>query len=139
MSERLAFVVSDLDEMFLVLNQLAEEERCDHAVYRGTVGAQGRAIQRLLAGDSATNISQEFFAAGRLNELAELWVEGLAVKWRAIRGTSVSRCELPPYRFVGKKHWVQTSDTTGSSESTTTQVNLAAFDVYVPQWSTINT
>jgi acyl transferase domain-containing protein len=61
--------------------------------------------------DDVDAIVDAWIARGKFGKLLDLWVKGLAIDWRRLRGdTPVRRISLPTYPFARERYWIQTGD-----------------------------
>ncbi|MEX3547624.1 MAG: amino acid adenylation domain-containing protein [Burkholderia sp.] len=105
MTHRLAFVADDISGLqrqmsaHLAGRKLGHEGDCD----------RGQALLQAFEhdGDSARLFAQ-WAAAGKLNKLAALWVQGLSLDWALLHGTRrPRRISLPTYPFERTRHWLE--------------------------------
>src|SRR5260370_41220618 len=97
MEERLAIVVSGVDELIDRLGEWSERGSSAN-IYDGNVGP---------------HINRSKFAkpAGQsLNEIASVWVAGEEVDWDNLYpGTKPPRIALPTYPFARERYWISDS------------------------------
>ncbi|MEX3525939.1 MAG: amino acid adenylation domain-containing protein [Burkholderia sp.] len=105
MTHRLAFVADDMSGLqrqlsdHLAGRKLGHEGDCD----------RGQALLQAFEhdGDSARLFAQ-WAAAGKLDKLAALWVQGLSLDWALLHGTRrPRRVSLPTYPFERTRHWLE--------------------------------
>ncbi|MEX3556994.1 MAG: amino acid adenylation domain-containing protein [Burkholderia sp.] len=105
MTHRLAFVAEDMSDLrrqisdHLAGRKLGHEGDCD----------RGHALLQAFEhdGDSARLFAQ-WAAAGKLDKLAALWVQGLSLDWALLHGTQrPHRVSLPTYPFERTRHWLE--------------------------------
>jgi acyl transferase domain-containing protein len=112
-SERLAVVVSDIDQLEKQLQQFLDETPSPFA-YRGSVkSGEAERSRQLVEGE----VGAEFIAAvarsRQLNKLAHLWVTGVAVDWALLYPERHPvRVSLPTYPFARQRYWI--ADVLGS-------------------------
>ncbi|MGG1946945.1 SDR family NAD(P)-dependent oxidoreductase [Trinickia sp. NRRL B-1857] len=107
MSARLALVVSSVDELREKLARYARRDQPIADLYRGDVkGGQG-AMTAFSADEEWQEAVEKWIARGKLGKLAEVWVQGLAVPWEKLYGsTRPRRSSLPTYPFARERYWV---------------------------------
>jgi acyl transferase domain-containing protein/NADP-dependent 3-hydroxy acid dehydrogenase YdfG len=100
MEERLALVVSDMNELVARLDDWRRGGAADD-VYRGTVRQRGGANRR----------GRQVTAAGASTpaDLASQWVAGQEVDWECSYARLPRRVTLPAYPFARERHWVTDS------------------------------
>ncbi|MEX3612467.1 MAG: amino acid adenylation domain-containing protein [Burkholderia gladioli] len=105
MTHRLAFVAEDMSGLrrqladHLAGRKLGHEGDCD----------RGHAVLQAFEhdGDSARLFAQ-WAAAGKLDKLAALWVQGLSLDWTLLHGARrPRRVSLPTYPFERTRHWLE--------------------------------
>src|SRR5262245_32536055 len=102
MEERLALVVSNLDEL---INRLSEwsQRQSSADVYRGSLGPR-RGSGR------PSKVAQSVLREGSLRELASARAAGEDVKWESLySGTRPRRIGLPTYPFARERYWITDS------------------------------
>ena len=116
MEERLAFMVSSLDELAEELGAILVGQRSGSDLYRGT--ARGRALPdkdtvTLFAADEDLHAAVDaWIAKGKYDKVLSLWVKGLTFDWRRLYGTDKPygtpprRISLPTYPFDRQRYWV---------------------------------
>ena len=111
MAERLALVVSDIEEL---------KQRFGEFLRGDTEGPwyRGRAPNR--KGDSAR------VDAGNLAELAKLWVTGVSVDWRLLhRSPLPKRLSLPTYPFARERYWIAAAESRPAADKPTAETTTA--------------
>ncbi|MFF7651727.1 beta-ketoacyl synthase N-terminal-like domain-containing protein [Streptomyces sp. NPDC007983] len=100
MTERAAFVVRDLAGLIAGLKALAAGESAAEGCHRGTASGAGT-VAGLFAGDPELGeVVGKWLDLGKLDKVAELWVNGVPVDWRAAhRRGGAGRIPLPGYPF----------------------------------------
>ncbi len=125
MHERLIFEVKSLAELkdrlkrFLTTGEIVGR--------RGRVTAKSKAKSLLAAGDEDTReLIAAWAAKGKLDKLAELWIQGVAVDWRLIDNQNARRISLPTYPFAREHfeapHKTSTTDLTAPSATSAASV-----------------
>jgi acyl transferase domain-containing protein len=102
MEERLALVVSNVDEL---INRLSEwgQRQSPADVYRGSLGPR-RGSGR------PSKVAQSVLRERSLRELASMWAAGEDVKWESLySGTRPRRIDLPTYPFARERYWITDS------------------------------
>lgn len=98
MEERLALVVTDMQELITKLRQYVSGEYPREGFYRGSVGQQD---------DSPIAASQilAVVQSGALSEIARLFVQGANIPWELLYPQKPRRVSLPTYPFERERHW----------------------------------
>lgn len=108
MEERLALVVSGLDELRLKLSQYCQGAGLVAGLFRGNTGT-GK-------GDPAavpeTVDTASLLGEGKLEELAALWVTGRGEPdWKLLYGAGTPRViPLPTYPFARERYWIDSGE-----------------------------
>ncbi|WP_415822602.1 polyketide synthase dehydratase domain-containing protein, partial [Bordetella tumbae] len=107
---RLALVVGSVDELKRKLLAYEQDEASLEDVYQGEVRRGQEVLSAFAADEDLREVIGKWLARGKVNKLAELWVQGLAVDWSALYGESrPSRVSLPTYPFAKGRYWVPES------------------------------
>ncbi|WP_415822604.1 polyketide synthase dehydratase domain-containing protein, partial [Bordetella tumbae] len=104
---RLAMVVTSVEELTRKLLAYEQRETSLEDVYEGEVKRGQEMLSAFAADEDLRELIDKWLARGKVSKLAELWVQGLAVDWSALYGTSrPSRISLPTYPFAKERYWV---------------------------------
>ena len=120
MPERLALVVSNVEELKQKLAAYVTNEVNNASFYQGNVGnrkAKSPSVALEISGSSVqTLIDQK-----DLEKLAELWVLGEEIDWKLFENTNLpQRLSLPTYPFARERYWF-----TGSAKKETEKNNYS--------------
>jgi acyl transferase domain-containing protein/enoyl-CoA hydratase/carnithine racemase/acyl carrier protein/SAM-dependent methyltransferase len=109
MEERLALVVSSVDQLTEKLQAfVAGTEEIDDA-YRGAVKRNKEALSLFSADDLQLTIDH-WIATRKLGKLAELWARGMDLDWNKLYAEArPHRISLPVYPFARERYWIQTA------------------------------
>lgn len=104
MAVRAAFVVQNLDELRGKLQALAKGDAACPQLWRGDV-RKSREMTSLLGDDAMAVTVQLWMARGRLDRLAEVWVQGGKVAWSGLypQQGRMPRISLPGYPFAQQR------------------------------------
>jgi polyketide synthase PksN len=105
MAFRLACVVHSLDEL---RDRLADylEGRPAPSLYTGDAGRGNDVLGVFSAQEELQEAVDKWLQRGKLEPLAKLWAQGLAVDWRGLyRETCPRRISLPTYPFASERYW----------------------------------
>ncbi|WP_193173346.1 SDR family NAD(P)-dependent oxidoreductase [Nisaea nitritireducens] len=101
MEERVAFEASDMDGLLKGLRSIAMGESTSKTHWHGHSKQREGAATLLVDDDDAEELIARWLAKGRLHKLAELWVTGGGLDWRALHGSGTPRrVRLPGYPFA---------------------------------------
>jgi acyl transferase domain-containing protein/NAD(P)-dependent dehydrogenase (short-subunit alcohol dehydrogenase family)/acyl carrier protein len=104
-NERLALVVSGIEELVEKLERFANGETGIEGLSRGNVKT---GIEKTTGYD---RIVHEMELSKDLQSLAELWIKGVEIDWAALyRGYSPRRITLCGYPFERESYWIHTVD-----------------------------
>ena len=122
MSERLALVVSSLDELKQKLKLYLDEQQNIEHFYHGNV----RDGKEQLKSDSEINLLLNEHA---LSKLAEQWVYGQQIDWSKLKASGQNkRISLPAYPFAKERYWFASSKQRSSSVSASdSALNAASY------------
>jgi acyl transferase domain-containing protein len=102
MEERLALVVSNVDEL---INRLSDwsQRQSSADVYRGSLGPRRGSTH-------SSKVAQAAMGEQSLIDLASRWAAGEDVDWESLSaGTTLGRIGLPTYPFARERYWVTDS------------------------------
>ncbi|WP_438426452.1 SDR family NAD(P)-dependent oxidoreductase [Aquimarina macrocephali] len=102
MSERLAIVASNREELIIRLKGWEQQNESDH-IFRGKLNPK-RGRKKMLNNEEEL---RSLFEAGDLDKLAQLWVTGVEMDWeRLYTQDKPNRIPLPTYPFAKERYWV---------------------------------
>lgn len=108
MSERLAIKSSSFEELKDKLLRFSQGENEIAGLYAGRVQGKKTGKDTQENNNSLQEKVGEALAAGRLEEIAGLWVTGEYIDWKALYGGDVPvRAPLPTYPFAKERYWVE--------------------------------
>ncbi|HIE00798.1 MAG TPA: alpha/beta fold hydrolase [Thiotrichaceae bacterium] len=123
MEERLAMVVSSLDEVKDKLTQYAQGQTDIERFYRGHVKTEQ--AEPLLDGREGEAFLKIIIQDQKLSKLAQLWVSGVEIDWTLLSPHhKPQRISLPTYPFARERYWLPESTTRlPNSASVATQLH----------------
>ncbi len=117
MVERLAMVVSDLNEVKEKLTQYAQEPTRIKNCYRGNVKTNQTQSELLLDGRAGKEFLRMIIEDRELTKLARLWVSGVDIDWQLLYPNQKPlRIPLPTYPFAKERHWIPISEPSSQKE-----------------------
>ncbi|MFE6775903.1 SDR family NAD(P)-dependent oxidoreductase [Streptomyces sp. NPDC057702] len=106
MEQRLAIVAADLGELTSALAAYVAGEPGTARVYTGDSRGAGRQSKLLVGLFEDSDMMSGLLRERRLDKIAELWVEGIAVDWALLYDQPPRRVPLPGYAFARERCWV---------------------------------
>ena len=106
MEERIVFLVKDIPGLIEKLEAYREGKERISDCWHGHV-KEGKNTARFFAADEDMQEAVEkWIAKGKLNNIAELWTEGVAINWELLYGERrPQRISLPTYPFARERYW----------------------------------
>ncbi|OQW99428.1 MAG: hypothetical protein BWK80_63000, partial [Desulfobacteraceae bacterium IS3] len=116
MEERLAFVVSDLEDVKNKLMRCFSGETEDF--YRGNIRDK-KAESLLIDGEAGQEFLRIIIKKKDFGNIARLWVSGADIDWKLFYsdGDIPMRISLPTYPFAKTRHWIPVSERKASQPS----------------------
>ncbi|MEA2488887.1 MAG: polyketide synthase PksN, partial [Acidobacteriota bacterium] len=107
MEERLAFVVTSVDELFGKMQAWLAGEQGLEQTWQASV-KRGNEWLSLFSSDADLQQTVGRWVAGkRLSRVLELWVKGLELDWSMLYGEQrPQRISLPAYPFARERYWI---------------------------------
>ena len=107
MTERLALVVSSIDELRELLSDFSQGKPAGDKTFRGNVKNNKERADILLDGREGKEFLEIIISDRKLSKLAQLWVSGVELDWKLLYSDNTySRVSLPGYPFERKRYWV---------------------------------
>lgn len=115
MEERLALVVTSLEELAGKLSRYAQGEQNIDGLYAGNVRQSKQRSELLLEGREGVEFVETVIEQRKWQKLAQLWLLGVDIDWRLLHRTAdgslqaLRRISLPTYPFARVRHWLPQS------------------------------
>ncbi len=120
MKARAAFLVTSLSELADRLKAFTDGKEDIENYWQGHVEKGLRRSQLFDSDDDAREMIAKWITKGKLNQVAELWVQGGVIDWMLLYGAALPcRIHLPTYPFVKDHYWLDQK----------TSVETSGFDV----------
>ncbi|MBU8854954.1 SDR family NAD(P)-dependent oxidoreductase [Bacillus sp. FJAT-26377] len=120
MNERLAFVVSDLDDLLLKLKSFCKGTQ-EVEVLNGSVKRDIEKLELILEGKNEETLYNNMIVDKNYLQLARLWTYGADIDWESLYNdtNNPNRISLPVYPFLKESYWIKNGnqlfqETTGS-------------------------
>jgi acyl transferase domain-containing protein/enoyl-CoA hydratase/carnithine racemase/acyl carrier protein len=116
MDERLAFVVSSLDELAEKLQAFVDGDK-GAGLHQARVKRNDAALSMFSGDGDLQQTIGKWIADGKQSKLLELWTKGLDVDWSGLYGASKpQRVALPVYPFAKERFWIETTKRNGAED-----------------------
>lgn len=102
MEYRVAFVVSDSDELARSLRNFLEESSAD---YYGRAHNDLAIVSTMGSDEDMRETIRRWRSKGKLRNIAALWVAGAEIDWEILRYGDETRVSLPTYPFAKRTCW----------------------------------
>ncbi|ETR70538.1 MAG: hypothetical protein OMM_08741, partial [Candidatus Magnetoglobus multicellularis str. Araruama] len=106
MDERLAMVVSDMDELIEKLFQFTQKTKNQTGIYTGNSKQHDKKRDLLVSGEEGKIFINAILQAKNVSKIAQLWVSGIDIDWQLLYDTPPKRIALPTYPFEKKRYWI---------------------------------
>jgi acyl transferase domain-containing protein/acyl carrier protein/SAM-dependent methyltransferase len=126
MEERLAIVVSSVEELADKLSRFACGEQSITGLYIGNVRQNKQRSELLLDGKEGAAFIQTVIEERKWEKLAQLWLLGVEVDWSLLHCKADGsreqrrRISLPTYPFARIRHWLPEATAVATKESPST-------------------
>lgn len=114
MDVRLAFTAASITEVGERLSRFIAEPNSDVDIFFAQV-TDNTTVSTLSADDEFSELLATWLEKGRLEKVADLWVQGLDIDWSDVYLNRINpeKISLPTYPFARERYWVElTSDST---------------------------
>ncbi|WP_142312730.1 polyketide synthase dehydratase domain-containing protein, partial [Bacillus wiedmannii] len=110
MEERLALIVSSVEELKDKLNSIIQGGQSLENVFFGNVKENKGISGLLVKGKAGKEFIRIAVIEKELSQLCELWVLGIEIEWKLLYSKQVpNRISLPSYPFIRERHWLSES------------------------------
>ncbi|MCR8993898.1 SDR family NAD(P)-dependent oxidoreductase [Brevibacillus laterosporus] len=107
MEERLALIVSSLDELEQKLQQFLHGKQGIADLYRGQVKSNKETLGIFAADEELQEGINQWIHRRKYAKLLHFWVRGLSIDWNKLYGENKPRCiSMPTYSFARETYWL---------------------------------
>jgi len=108
MEERLAIIAENMESLRGKLQEYCCGKTGGEGIFTGNTGRNASKKSLLVDDEDVKEIISKWFAKGKLNKVAEAWVEGLNIDWNLVERVGVcKRVSLPVYPFAKDRYWIE--------------------------------
>lgn len=109
MEARLIFLVDNKQQLIENLKAFLDGDSTKENIWHKQVKQQ----KRFRRGENSEAMLQQWMLEGRLDKIAQAWIEGVPLNWDSLYGlestlAKPARVSLPTYPFAKVRHWVPT-------------------------------
>ena len=115
LEERLVVLVSSTEEIVQKFTAWLENPQASAGVWHARVKLSGARPHIFEADEDLQQAVQQWVAKGKLNKLAQLWIEGNFKDWTSLYQQTPQRIHLPTYPFAKDRYWI--SESTSQTET----------------------
>ncbi|MEJ8307086.1 SDR family NAD(P)-dependent oxidoreductase [Saccharibacillus sacchari] len=148
MDERLAIIVSDVQELSDKLHMCLEENSTEESVFSGNVKEQGSLSKLFMNGKEGDEFLRILIREKGWDKLAQLWVSGVPINWSLLYSgdSRPEKVSIPTYPFEKKRYWLPENHITGvnkqslravATREATTSPTLGNTVLYCNKWKPI--
>jgi FkbH-like protein len=106
MEERVAFVVSNIEQLINKLKEYAGGKRNNKNIFSGNIKTPRKLLKDLYE-DMEDSFVELLISQGKLTKLAQMWILGVDIKWDTVyQYKNPKRVSLPGYQFEGERFWI---------------------------------
>ncbi|HDR8161562.1 TPA: SDR family NAD(P)-dependent oxidoreductase [Bacillus cereus] len=110
MEERLALIVSSMEELKQKLQVYCADNSIMDGIYRNTVKPDQDEVE-LLEGTEGKEFMRSLIQNNKLDKVAKFWTKGIEIDWDIFYlDNSPCRVSLPTYPFAGESYWVKSKE-----------------------------
>ncbi|MBF0450685.1 MAG: SDR family NAD(P)-dependent oxidoreductase, partial [Candidatus Magnetomorum sp.] len=110
MDERLAMVVSNMEELIEKLSQFTKKSNDQPGIYTGNQIQQTDKKDVLIGGEAGKLFIQNIYQTKDLNRIAHLWTLGFKIDWNLLYDSPPRRISLlPTYPFEKDCYWISST------------------------------
>lgn len=121
LEERLALVVSTMDELIDTLREYCDGKKNINSLYRGTVRKKQASLIEGREGQEFLNV---IINDRRISKLAQLWVSGVNIDWKLLyREEEPRRVSMPGYPFAKERYWIDEVEVSIAEQERETQLH----------------
>ncbi|MGD6960818.1 alpha/beta fold hydrolase [Fictibacillus phosphorivorans] len=130
MGERLAIVVSNIEELYEKLNRFFQGEKKIETLYYGEKATTKNEIINWFEKDDLEDFTQVLIQKKKVPQLAKLWARGLNIPWEQVYSDEVrNRVPLPTYPFAKQRYWIPDLDKENTMNSKNSIVRINSKEI----------
>ncbi|KAF9396675.1 hypothetical protein CPC16_010246, partial [Podila verticillata] len=104
---RLALLTTSMSTLKEQLSRYVRGEAAQEETFHGEAKREHDTLAVFRADEEFQEVISKWMALGKVGKLAQLWVQGLEVKWAQLYGAvKPQRISLPTYPFAKERYWV---------------------------------
>ncbi|MBH8605687.1 beta-ketoacyl synthase N-terminal-like domain-containing protein [Thermoactinomyces sp. CICC 10522] len=112
MEERVVFIAKGVSDLKRKLESFLQNEAGAEQCYRGHIQQKGTLLPFLAADEDTRELIRKWAVKGKLDQIAQLWVNGIDVDWNLFYvQRRPNRISLPTYPFVKERFWIPSAMT----------------------------
>lgn len=108
-SERAAFVTDSLEKLHELLGAYISGNKELPGIYEGQSSTRSP-LGKLFDGEESRLFINGLMQSGKLDKIAQLWVQGVAVDWPFWYKDAIRKTPLPEYAFDQERYWLPGPD-----------------------------
>ena len=110
MKERMALIVSTIDELIEKLSQYCNKETEIEGLYKGNVKKNNTHTELLIEEEEGGEFIRSIINKKKVYKLAQLWVSGVEIDWHLLYTEGKpEKISLPTYPFAKNSYWIRES------------------------------
>ncbi|EGD49283.1 6-deoxyerythronolide-B synthase [Ruminiclostridium papyrosolvens DSM 2782] len=103
MKKRLAVIASTTEELLVYLKMFLQNQNHENIILKQSKGEESTLLS-MFKGNAGVNFIKALIDSGDLNNIGQLWVEGIDLEWEKLSNTKGRRrMSLPTYPFSGEQ------------------------------------
>ncbi|AIQ30140.1 hypothetical protein P40081_19755 [Paenibacillus sp. FSL P4-0081] len=132
MTERLAIVADSLSMLHGKLGMYLSGQQDQVEIYEGQ-SSQRSALSKLFDGEESRLFMNELLLGEKLDKIAQLWVQGVAIDWTAWYPQPLRKTPLPEYAFDEERYWLPGPDRISAPESALSPAHAPAAEAHAEE------
>ncbi|KPA18427.1 Beta-ketoacyl synthase, partial [Candidatus Magnetomorum sp. HK-1] len=106
MDERLAIVVSKIDELPEIFRQYQQNSLNETIAFTGNAKNKQSTSELIIDEEDGKQFIDNLIQKRKLNKIGMFWVSGINIDWQLLYDTPPKRISLPTYPFEKKRYWI---------------------------------
>lgn len=115
MEERLAFIVSNKEQLIDYLKKYISDNNSSNMIYEGNIRKGNTKAQLIIGGRAGKEFLKIVIEDKEYEKIAQLWISGVDIDWNLLYSeNSMRRISLPTYPFAKERYWIPLKNSTKS-------------------------
>ncbi|MEJ8302655.1 alpha/beta fold hydrolase [Saccharibacillus sacchari] len=106
MEHRLAFLVSDAQDLRQKLEMFYKDDENEEIIYGHSFKQDKIGLRDLIGGPEGADFVQSLIKNKKMDKICKLWASGFFIDWDTLYDRKIQKVPLPTYPFARERYWI---------------------------------